>query len=84
MSRTQREFRQRTPFFTWLECDRTRQNGFTLKGKRFILDVRGKFFHFEDGEALEQVAQKSGGCPIPGSVQGLAQWALGSLIWCLV
>ena len=26
--------------------------------------------HSEGGEALEQVAQRSCGCPLPGSVQG--------------
>ena len=30
--------------------------------------------HCEGGEALEQVAQRSGGCPIPGSVQGQVGW----------
>ena len=26
------------------------------------------------GETLEQVAQRDGGCPIPGSTQGSARW----------
>jgi len=26
------------------------------------------------GEALEEVAQRSWGCPLPGSVQGQATW----------
>ncbi|KAK4830959.1 hypothetical protein QYF61_014418 [Mycteria americana] len=30
--------------------------------------------HYESGEALEQVAQRSHGCPIPGSVQGQVGW----------
>ena len=29
-----------------------------------------KFLHHEGGEALAQVAQRSCGCPLPGSVQG--------------
>jgi len=30
--------------------------------------------HREGGETLEQVAQRSYGCPLPGSVQGQVGW----------
>ena len=30
--------------------------------------------HCEGGEALEQVAQRGCGCPIPGRVQGQVGW----------
>ena len=30
--------------------------------------------HHEGGETLEQVAQRHGGSPIPGSLQGQAGW----------
>ena len=30
--------------------------------------------HYEGGEALEQVAQRSYGCPIPGVFQGQVGW----------
>ena len=30
--------------------------------------------HCEGGETLEQVAQRSCGCPLPGSVQGHVGW----------
>ena len=39
------------------------------------LDIRKIFFYYEDGEALEQVAQRSCGCPIPGGVQGQDGWS---------
>ena len=31
--------------------------------------------HSEGGEALAQVAQRSCGCPLPGSAQGQAGWS---------
>ena len=43
-----------------------RGNGFKLKEGGFRLDTRNKFFTV----TLEQVAQRSCGCPLPGSVQG--------------
>jgi len=36
-----------------------------------------EILYYEGGEALEQLAQRSCGCPIPGSVNG--QVALGNL-----
>ncbi|GAB0203618.1 mitochondrial enolase superfamily member 1 [Grus japonensis] len=45
------------------ECsDRTRGNGFKLKEEEIL--------YCEGGEALEQVAQRGCGSPLPGSVQG--------------
>ena len=31
-------------------------------------------FYHQGGEALAQVAQRGGGCPIPGDTQGQAGW----------
>lgn len=31
-------------------------------------------------EALEQVAQRNCGCPIPGNIQGHVGWSFGQLI----
>ncbi|PKU43552.1 hypothetical protein llap_6156 [Limosa lapponica baueri] len=44
--------------------DSTMGNGFKLE--------EGRIFYYEGGETLEQVAQRSCGCPIPGGVQGQA------------
>jgi len=38
------------------------------------LDIRKNSFYNEGDEALEQVAQRSCGCLLPGSVQGQVGW----------
>lgn len=60
--------RRETDFFTWSPSNRTRGNGFKLKEGRFRLDATNKFFYSESGEAWEQVAQRSCGCPISGGI----------------
>jgi len=59
--------------FTRACRDRTRGNGFKLKEGTYRLDRR-KILHSEGGEALEQAAQSSCGCPLPGSVQAQVGW----------
>jgi len=48
-------------------------NSFKLKEGRFRLDVRKQIFT-EGDETVEQVTQRSCGCPLPGSVQGQVGW----------
>jgi len=43
------------------------------KRERFILDIRKKKC-IKGSEALKQVAQRGGGCPIPGDIQVQAGW----------
>ncbi|GAB0203512.1 hypothetical protein GRJ2_002816800 [Grus japonensis] len=61
--------------FTRAWSDRMRGNGFKLREGRFRL--KEEIFHCEGGETLEQVAQRSCGGPIPGSVQGQVGWGFG-------
>jgi len=49
-------------------CDRIRSNGFKPREGRFRLGDKEEVFYSEGGEALEQVAQRGGGCCIPGQV----------------
>jgi len=48
-------------------CEKTRGNFFRLRGETDI-GYKEEVFYGECGEALEQVAQSGGGCPIPGEV----------------
>ena len=50
--------------------DRVRGNSFKLKEGRFRSRCKEEILYCEGGETLEQVAQISCGCPLPGSVQG--------------
>ena len=52
----------------WVDNDRIRRNVFKLKEGKCRLDVRGKFFFWEGGEVLEQIAQRDYGCCVPEGV----------------
>jgi len=57
--------------FTGAWSDKTWDNGFRLNRIRYKKEI----LHSEYGEAVEQVAQRSCGCPLPGSVPGQAGWS---------
>ena len=63
--------------FTRACSGRTRVNGFKLKEGTFRL--KEEIFYCKGGNALEQVAQGSCGCPLPGSVQGQIAWGFEQL-----
>jgi len=64
----------RDRLFTRACCKKTKCSGFQLKEGRFTLDGKEEFFYSESGETMEQVAQRGGGCPIPGNIKGQVGW----------
>lgn len=54
--------------------DRTRANGFELKVSKLRLKMRSYLFYNECIERLKEVAQRGGGCPIPGKIQDQVGW----------
>jgi len=49
----------------------SRGNSFKLDEGRFRIEI----FYSQGGEVLAQAAQRSCGRPIPGSIQGQAEWS---------
>ena len=61
--------KERDGLFGRVFCDRTRGNGFKLKG-----EIQTGYEEKEVAEAQDQVAQSGGGSPIPGDIQAQAGW----------
>jgi len=57
--------------FSRVCCDRTGGNDLKLKGEIYT-EYKEEFFYSKSGEALAQVAQRGGRCPIPGDTQDQA------------
>ena len=55
--------------FSWVCCDRTRGNTFKLKEEILETGYKRKVFYSEDGEALEQVAQRGSGSLVWGGIR---------------
>lgn len=55
-------------------CRKCFGNGFILKEGRLRLDIRNNFFYNSGYEALEQIAQRDGGCLVPWR-QPKSDWA---------
>lgn len=69
--------------FTWVDIDRTKENGFKLEERRYKLSVRKKFLIW-CGVALAQAAQRNWGCPILRGASGPGlDGAPGSLFYWL-
>ena len=51
--------------------DKTGGNGFKLKEGKIRLDIKEVFYN-RDVDALKQVAQRGGGCPVLEDIQGQA------------
>jgi len=71
-SQPQRGYRGVRAFGHWQHSSCAELSNFLLD--QFLIDQGKEILSYEGGEALAQVAQRSCGCPLPGSVQGKLGW----------
>ena len=62
--------------FTWVDSDRTRENGFKLRQGRFRFDTTRKVFQTEGSDRLEQVVD----APCLDAFKARLDVALGRLV----
>ena len=69
--------------FTWVDSDRTRENGFKLRQGRFRLDIRRKFFTQSLVTPWNRLPKEVVDAPSLEAFKARLDVALGSLVWWL-
>ena len=64
--------KEKGKLFSWVCCNKTRGYCLKLEQGRFGLNVRKKNVYNKGCEAMNHAAQRCGGCPNPGAIQGQA------------
>ena len=69
--------------FTWVDSERTRENGFKLRQGRFRLDIRKKFFTQRVVTHWNRLPKEAVDAPSLEAFKARLDVALGSLVWWL-
>ena len=68
----------------WVDSDRTRENGFKLKERRFKLDIRRKFFTERGVRCWHRLPREAVDAPSLEVFKARLNGALGNLIYYLI
>ena len=68
----------------WVDSDRTRENGFKLKERRFKLDIRRKFFTERAVRCWHRLPREAVDAPSLEVFKARLNGALGNLIYYLI